>query len=95
MNNERPLEHGGGGGGFGPGGGGSPYVIDTARNAFGITGGNDNNFAFPSANGYASIAFVAAAEPSNLGTPKPANAGTDNPEAHSRLHARRPVKSSG
>jgi len=33
-------------------------VIDTARNAFGITGGN------PGANGYVSINFVAAPEPS-------------------------------
>jgi hypothetical protein len=63
---------GGGGGGFsGPGGGGGApagesYVISTARNAFGITGGNMNdNYEFSSgANGYLSIDFVAAPEPS-------------------------------
>jgi hypothetical protein len=62
----------GGGGGGAPGGyggysshGGSSYVIDTARNAFGITGGNMNgssSFSY-SANGYVSINFVAAPEP--------------------------------
>ena len=38
--------------------GGYSYVIDTARNAFGITGGN------PGVNGYVPINFVAAPEPS-------------------------------
>jgi hypothetical protein len=54
--------NGGGGGGGAPGGyGGSSYVIDTARNAFGITGGNmTSDFG----NGYVSINFVAAPEPS-------------------------------
>ena len=63
---------GGGGGGYntGGGGGGAPgrfnqggysYVIDTARNAFGITGGNGTTFP---GNGYVSINFVAAPEPS-------------------------------
>jgi hypothetical protein len=55
---------GGGGGGGAPGGasgyGGSSYVIDTARNAFGITGGNMDY----SGNGYVSINLVAAPEPS-------------------------------
>ena len=50
----------GGAGGFGSGGGGYSYVIDTARNAFGITGGNMGD----SGNGYVSINFVAAPEPS-------------------------------
>jgi hypothetical protein len=41
-------------------------VIDTARNAFGITGGNGFDFpeGFQGANGYVSINFVAAPEPS-------------------------------
>jgi hypothetical protein len=53
----------GGGGGGAPGGdngGGYSYVIGTARNAFGITGGNMGDFG----NGYVSINFVAAPEPS-------------------------------
>jgi PEP-CTERM motif len=53
---------GGGGGGGAPGGyggyGGHSYVIETARDPFGITGGN------PGVNGYVSINFVAAPEPS-------------------------------
>ena len=60
----------GGGGGGAPGGGsgqgGYSYVIDTARNAFGITVGNMNGPS-PSgyaASGYVSINFVAAPEPS-------------------------------
>jgi PEP-CTERM motif len=63
------YDTGGGGGGApggGAGGGGYSYVIDTARNAFGITGGNMNgssSFSY-SANGYVSINFVAAPEPS-------------------------------
>jgi PEP-CTERM motif len=66
--------NGGGGGGGDPGGAGSEggysYVIDTARNPFGITGGNGfGAFSVPSsftegANGYLSINFVAAPEPS-------------------------------
>jgi len=51
----------GGGGGGAPGGGvgagGYSYVIDTAREPFGITGGN------PAENGYVSINFVAVPEP--------------------------------
>ena len=46
--------------------GGYSYVIDTARNAFGITVGNMNGPS-PSgyaASGYVSINFVAAPEPS-------------------------------
>jgi hypothetical protein len=56
---------GGGGGGGAPGGysdfGGYSYVTKTARNAFGITGGNMNGYL---GNGYVSINFVAAPEPS-------------------------------
>ena len=55
----------GGGGGGAPGGsggqGGYSYVTKTARNAFGITGGNMNGYM---GNGYVSINFVAAPEPS-------------------------------
>jgi hypothetical protein len=55
---------GGGGGGGAPGGGsgegGSSYVIDTARNPFGITGGNLNGYR---ANGYVSIDFVGSSVP--------------------------------
>ena len=41
-------------------------MINTARNAFGITGGNMNGFTGngDGANGYVSINFVAAPEPS-------------------------------
>ena len=50
------LDRGAGGGGGAPGGaagsGGYSYVIETARNAFGITGGN------PSGDGYVSINAV-------------------------------------
>jgi hypothetical protein len=69
--------NGGGGGGGAPGGasgsiggafgeGGYSYVIDTARNAFGITGGNGfGAYSGPEgANGYVSINFVAAPEAS-------------------------------
>ncbi len=61
--------NGGGGGGGAPGGGGGfggySYVINTARDSFGITGGNGIvNFLGPGANGYVSINFVAAPEPS-------------------------------
>jgi hypothetical protein len=70
--------NGGGGGGGAPGGaggsllgdlaggGGYSYVINTARNAFGITGGNMNGYngEGDGANGYVSINFVAAPEPS-------------------------------
>jgi hypothetical protein len=67
---------GGGGGGGAPGGaggfysgggggaGGYSYVIDTARNPFGITGGNGNALFGDGANGYVSINLVAAPEPS-------------------------------
>jgi hypothetical protein len=62
---------GGGGGGGAPGGfaGGYSYVINTARNAFGITGGNGVGvqpgfLGGYGANGYVSINFVAAPEPS-------------------------------
>jgi hypothetical protein len=60
----------GGGGGGAPGGGygntysnagGYSYVTKTARNAFGVTGGNMNGYM---GNGYVSINFVAAPEPS-------------------------------
>ncbi len=46
--------------------GGYSFVIDTARNVFGITGGNMNSYAGNgyAANGYVSINFVAAPEPS-------------------------------
>ena len=61
--------NGGGGGGGAPGGGsdggGFSFVIDTARNAFGITGGN--GLGVPGgygANGYVSINLVAVPEPS-------------------------------
>lgn len=64
--------NGGGGGGGAPGGSGSlgtpggeggfSYVIGTARNAFGITGGNGNDI-LPPANGYVSIDFVRSAVP--------------------------------
>jgi hypothetical protein len=67
--------NGGGGGGGAPGGaggpgnsgggGGSSYVINTARNAFGITGGNMSGYTLgygPS--GYVAINFVAAPEAS-------------------------------
>jgi PEP-CTERM motif len=58
-----------GGGGIGPangGGGGYSYVINTARNAFGITGGNMNGYTGQGvgADGYLSTNFVAAPEPS-------------------------------
>jgi hypothetical protein len=58
-----------GGGGYFAGRGGSPggysFVIDTARNAFGITGGNMNGTGNGyGANGYVSINLVAAPEPS-------------------------------
>jgi hypothetical protein len=62
--------YGGGGGGGAAGvsgyGGGYSFVIDTARNAFGITGGNMNAYTSNGygANGYVSINFVAAPEPS-------------------------------
>jgi hypothetical protein len=58
------YDGGGGGGGApggGPGQGGYSYVIDVARNAFGITGGNRGGYG---ANGYVSINFVAAPEAS-------------------------------
>jgi hypothetical protein len=52
----------------GGGSGGFSYAIDTARNAFGITGGNMSRSAdgglYDGANGYVSINFVAAPEPS-------------------------------
>ena len=61
----------GGGGGGAPGGGaggggGYSYVIDTARNAFGITGGNMNGSSSIGygANGYVSINFVGVRPPS-------------------------------
>ena len=63
--------NGGGGGGGAPGGGGDgggySFVIDTARNVFGITGGNMNSYAGNgyAANGYVSINFAGSApEPS-------------------------------
>ncbi len=47
------------------GGGGYSYVIGRALNSFGITGGNGIMNVFgPGANGYVSINFVAAPEPS-------------------------------
>jgi PEP-CTERM motif len=49
---------GGAPGGSSYGAGGYSYVIDTAREPFGITGGN------PAGNGYVSINFVAVPEPS-------------------------------
>jgi hypothetical protein len=49
------------GGGAGGDGGGYSYVTKTARNAFGITGGNMNGYL---GNGYVSINLVAAPEPS-------------------------------
>jgi hypothetical protein len=56
---------GGGGGAPGGGGGGFSYVISTARDAFGITGGNMNSGSYGSAaNGYVSIDFLGAPEPS-------------------------------
>jgi hypothetical protein len=60
---------GGAGGGYGGsgsgGGGGYSFVIDTARNAFGITGGNGNAQFGDGANGYVSINFAGSApEPS-------------------------------
>jgi hypothetical protein len=44
-------------------------VINTARNAFGITGGNTNGYngSGDGASGYVSINFVAAPEPSTWG----------------------------
>ena len=39
-------------------------MIDTARNPFGITGGNGNTFRGDGADGYVSINLVAAPEPS-------------------------------
>ena len=71
----QPGGYGGGGGGsynFGGGGGGAPgapgstgggysYVTDTARDPFGITGGNLG------VNGYVSINLVAIPELFNLG----------------------------
>ena len=55
----------GGGGGYGGYKGGYSYVIDTAGNAFGITGGNGTTMeTLPAANGYVSINFVAAPEAS-------------------------------
>jgi hypothetical protein len=61
--------NGGGGGAAGVRGygGGYSYVIGTARNAFGITGGNTSvgpPWNDGDANGYVSINFVAAPEPS-------------------------------
>jgi PEP-CTERM motif len=62
--------NGGGGGGGAPGGGpgegGYSYVINTARNAFGITGGNLSRYLGNTygANGYVSINLVAVPEPS-------------------------------
>jgi hypothetical protein len=59
--------NGGGGGGGDPGGAGGyggsgGYSYVTALNPFGITGGNGGDFG--AANGYVSIDFVAAPEPS-------------------------------
>jgi hypothetical protein len=55
---------GGSGGDYSGGGGGYSYVIATARNPFGITGGNGNAFFGDGADGYVSINLVAAPEPS-------------------------------
>jgi hypothetical protein len=89
---------GGGGGGFsGPGGGGGApagesYVISTARNAFGITGGNMNgNNEFSSgANGYLSIDFVAAPEPSTWAMTLTGFAGLAGSLACAGASSRRP-----
>jgi hypothetical protein len=89
--------HGGGAPGGGAGLGGYSYVIDTARNAFGITGGNMNGYGPNGPGGSVSIDLVAAPEPSTWAMTLTglagllAGASSRRPDArYSRSRSRRP-----